>query len=50
LSGWSRRKYGDMEKHLQEKKKQLSILQQAESYSNQGAIKKLQDEIDAILE
>jgi hypothetical protein len=50
LSGWSRRKFGDTEERLKSKNKELVKLTQAESSSNQGAIKKLQDEIDEILE
>jgi hypothetical protein len=50
LFGWNRRKFGDTEERLKSKNNELAKLQQAESSSNQGAVKKLQDEIDEILE
>jgi hypothetical protein len=50
LSEWSRRKFGNTEEYLKKKNKELDKLQQTESSSNQGAIKKLQAEIDEISE
>jgi hypothetical protein len=50
LTRWNRRKFGDVDESLKKKTKELVQLQQVEHSSNQDAIKKIQSEIDAILE
>lgn len=50
LRGWSRQKHGNIEKKVEKKTKQLAILQQRERHGGQEEIKKLQLEIDQLLE
>jgi hypothetical protein len=50
LKSWNRRKYGNMEKMVNRKSKELLHLQQQEGNGVQEKIKKLQLEIDQLLE
>jgi hypothetical protein len=50
LVRWSTRKYGDVEKRLKEKTKQLDLMQQHEGEENWGEITALQRDINLILE
>ena len=46
LQGWSRHKYGNVEKAVKKKTKQLAQLQQEDGEGNQEAVIQLQLEID----
>jgi hypothetical protein len=50
LTCWSFRKFGNAEMQLKKKTKQLKTIQRIEDPYNWAEIKKLQDEIDFILE
>lgn len=50
LTRWSVRKFGNAEKILKQKTKELETLQMEEGPENWDAIKLLQSEIDLILE
>jgi hypothetical protein len=50
LSSWSSRKFGDAEKKITQKTKQLELLQREEGPNNYEAIKVLKKELDFIME
>jgi hypothetical protein len=50
LKGWSRRKHKNNKDLLKEKSKQLAALQQFVGARHQGAIKRLQGEIEWLLD
>lgn len=50
LKGWNRQKHGNSAKKVETKTKQLTLLQQGERPEDQEEIKKLQVEIDQLLE
>lgn len=50
LLWWSRRKFGNAEKKMKQKTKQLELLQRFEGPENREAIKQLQSEIELMLE